>query len=149
MNWGVLDIVVAAIDPSGGLLATKKALDSGAEAMAANTPAEAISGTAEGPRIASEAVTRVCCNEYQIQDGFLLNTNTGAVWIYDKNSNSFKLVTKEETDLQKAANGLTSLLLAEELHTTKAKAFEGLHHTVKQDFEEKFRTMIKLLDPTV
>lgn len=142
MGWGF--VVAMALDPTG-VLVTKNALDTVAEASAADKPAEAISETTEGSRIAGEAVTKVCCNEYQIQDGFLLNTNTGAVWIYDKDSNSFKLVTKEETDLQKAASGLTNLLVSEELYTTKAKAFEVLHHTVKQDFEDKFRTMIKLL----
>ena len=148
LNW--TDVVAVALDPTGTTLATKKGIEKGAEAMAAvGNAAEAISETAEEARKAAEVVTKVCCNEYQIQDDFLLNTKTGAVWKYDKSSNSFKLVTKEETDLQKAARGLVYTLTAEEWRGAKAKESATLHHTVRKDFEDKFKIMTKLLDAKV
>ena len=147
MGWGWTDVAAVLVDPTSTTLATKKGIEKGAEAMGAEgQEAEAISETAEEARKAAEVVTKVCCNEYQIQDDFLLNTKTGAVWKYDKSSNSFKLVTKEETDLQKAARGLIYTLAAEEWRGAKAKESATLHHTVRQDFEDKFGTMTKLLD---
>lgn len=146
MGWG--DVLAVIADPTLTLLSTKKGIEKIAEEMGEESQAAA--GEARKvPEAVPEAVTKVCCNEYQIQDDFLLNTKTGAVWKYDKNSNSFKLVTKEETDLQKAARVLLYTLTAEEWRGAKAKESATLHHTVRQDFEDKFGTMIKLLDTKV
>lgn len=150
MGWGWTDVAVVIADPTGNLLATKKGIEKGVEAMEAEGKAtEATSETYEETRKAAEVVTKVCCNEYQIQDDFLLNTKTGAVWKYDKSSNSFKWVTKEETDLQKAAKALIYTLTAEEWRGAKAKESATLHHTVRKDFEDKFKIMTKLLDAKV
>lgn len=145
------DIAAVALDPTSTTLAAKKGIEKIVEVtVAEGQAAETISETPAGvERKAPEAAIKVCCNEYQIQDDFLLNTKTGAVWKYDKNSNSFKLVTKEETDLQRAARGLIYTLAVEEWHAAKAKESATLHHTVRKDFEDKFGTMIKLLDAKV
>lgn len=140
------DAIAVALDPSTTALATKKAAEKAAAALgAAGTQADATSETAEEATEAVEAATKVCCNEYQIQDGFLLNTKTGAVWIYDESSKSFELVTKEETALQEAARGLVYTLVAEEWRIAKDEELLTLHHSVRPDFEERIDVLTKLL----
>jgi hypothetical protein len=49
---------------------------------------------------------------YQISDGFMINTKTGDVWKYDENSGKFKVVEKEDSLLTSADKAKTFFALS-------------------------------------
>ena len=154
---GLLDDAVAlGLDPSGTLLAAKKAAETEAkrraEEAARRKAAEAAEEVAEAlSRAPAEAVPeeKVCCIEWQIQDDFLLNTRTGAVWKYDKNSNSFKPITKELEKIQAIAIATVCTSVLEEWRDAKTKESAKFHHTARKDFEFKVDAMINALEEKV
>ena len=51
---------------------------------------------------------------YQIADGFVINTRTGDVWKFDENSGKFKVVEKEDSLLTSADRAKTYFALSED-----------------------------------
>jgi hypothetical protein len=51
---------------------------------------------------------------YQIADGFVINTRTGDVWKFDENSGKFKVVEKEDSLLTSADKAKTYFALSED-----------------------------------
>lgn len=53
--------------------------------------------------------------DYQIADGFVLNTKTGDVWKYDEKANKFKIIEREDSLLTSVEKAKSYIDQAEEL----------------------------------
>jgi len=140
-------------DKAAADAANKAAAEAAAKAAEAATAATAVISYATATVAsyvpatveAEEKWGKVCCPLFQIQDDFLLDARTGAVWKYDSNSNSFKLVPKETTDLQKAALRVTYAVVTEQVQAAKTKESARLLPVLRKDFEENIDILTKLL----
>lgn len=147
VDWG--DIAAIALDPTGTLYATKKTIETAAEVTEewAGAIAEVVEEAAkpEKEEVLKPKWKRVCCPLFQIQDDFLLDVRNGTVWKYDSNSNEFKLVPREATDVQKAALGIMYADLVVGLQDAKTKWSSKLHYSLREEFEDRINTLIKVL----
>ena len=95
MGWGnaLFDVVTGS-----GLGASKEILDEvvkwGQEISDADDSGSSAQTT---PSVFGgiQTTTKECCPKFEIVGDFILNTNTGHVWKYDKTSNTFIGVTKK------------------------------------------------------
>jgi hypothetical protein len=138
------------VDPTGTLYATEKATETAAGII--ETGVDVLTGGLAGaagkttPVLgAKENKTVINFPTFQIQNDFLLNTKTGAVWKYDSTKNSFNMVTVEKTKLQLSIQDLFFNHLSSSLEDSRLAETAKINPLLRKQFETKFDTVIKTL----
>lgn len=146
MTFGLDDAFTILVDPSGTLLATKKTAETTAEAAASgiDTIAGATGRGNEKPHASPPGAqtTAACCDRFQLQGEFLVDSLSGTVWRYDKGADTFKMIPREKPEIQKRAEGLLWFRFANDLLDAKSSESTKLHHSVRRPFEGHVDSMI-------
>jgi hypothetical protein len=135
------------LDPTGSLFATRLATEAaGATSKAAGAVSDKVKEAAGGSGSAPGGVTALpCCKEFELRDGFLLNTRTGAIWQYDNKESKFKSVERVDSEVSKAAWKILGSQLIDELLKQEAKAELDVHHSVAAEFRRNINAMVEIL----
>lgn len=113
-----------------------------AAAGAVGQAAGGCSGTSTGPASPPQAVVPKCCCTYSIEGDYLLNCETGAMWLINREGMEIKPFKRSMNKMEGAAGALRLQNLLNNLLDQKEKELAGIHHSLRDVMSKRMDTVI-------
>jgi hypothetical protein len=146
---GLAGAVGGASGTAGGVAGQAAGAVTGSTGQAAGTFSGTVSGTVAAPAcnlVAAQA--RGCCR-YVIEGDFLLNSETGDVWLIDKAKKELIPIKRHWFPLESAAAAVNLGYAKQFVLAEKEATLGKLHHSIRGEFSKRIDTFVGALDKEI
>lgn len=106
-----------------------------------------LSGTVSVPGSVT-SINQKCCG-YVIEGDYLLNTETGQVWLIDKQNHVLNPIRRNLLPIENAASALNLELVKQQMLEQKETELGKMHYSVRDSFSKKVDTLLGALDKEI